>query len=392
MRLLILTALLTLGTVPARADVPCGGDFAGFVAQMRQQAIAQGHKPATVNRFFAGVREDPAVLRADRAQGIFRSSFTDFARKVISPGRMAAGEIKAREQSATFSAIESRLGVSRGILLAFWGLETDFGAVQGDFNTLNAIMTLAHDCRRPQLFQPQVMAALGLYERGDFNPDRTTGAWAGEIGQVQMLPGDILAHGTDGNGDGQLDLKVSSSDALWSAASLLRSFGWQPNQPWLQEVSVPAALDWSKTGLDHRLPAADWARMGVAPRQGKLAALPAKLILPMGRNGPAFLAYPNFDVLFRWNQSLVYVTTAAYFGTRLSGAPAFDPGSPSPMLDAQSMMSLQRKLAARGYDVGKIDGILGAQTRAAVQQEQIRLGLPADAWPTPELLARLQPG
>ena len=154
---------------------------------------------------------------------------------------------------------------------------------------------------------------------------------------------------------------------------------------------LPANLDWAQTGLNHKASVQEWANRGIRPRSGSLgpANLQASVLLPMGRNGPAFLAYPNFEVYFEWNKSFVYVTTAAYFATRLEGAPVYNAGNPSPALSGEEMMVLQQKLTARGYDVGGIDGILGAMTREAVQAEQVRLGLPADAWPTRELLNRL---
>jgi hypothetical protein len=204
-----------------------------------------------------------------------------------------------------------------------------------------------------------------------------------------MLPGDILERGVDGDGDGKVSLKTSPPDALLSAARLLRHHGWRAGEPWLQEVVVPADLDWSKSGLGTELPGGEWARMGVRARQGEIARLPASLLLPEGRKGPAFLAYPNFRVLFDWNKSFVYVTTAAYFATRLEGAPVFQPGNPDPALSGEQMKALQQKLRARGHDVGAVDGILGAMTRAAVQTEQARAGLPADGWPTRALLDRL---
>ena len=178
-------------------------------------------------------------------------------------------------------------------------------------------------------------------------------------------------------------------DALMSGARMLSHLGWRKNEPWLQEVTVPADLDWSKSGLDNQMNARDWARLGVKPRQGQPANLPASLLLPQGRKGPAFLAYPNYRVYFEWNKSFVYVTTAAYFATRLEGGQRYDAGNPDPALSGAQMKALQQKLRARGHDVGKIDGILGKLTRRAVQAEQIRLGLPADAWPTVDLLNRL---
>lgn len=385
----VLPVLLTLGMTTS-VLAQCGGSFSSFVSGLKSEAQAKGHSETNVDAFFRGVAQDQRTLRADRAQGVFKIPFTEFARRVISQNRMDNGRRNAERHDAVFDLAEAKFGVPRGVLLALWALETDFGAVQGDFNTLNSLVTLAHDCRRPDLFRPQVFAALELYEAGDFDPARTTGAWAGEIGMVQMLPEDILTKGIDGDGDGHVYLKTSVPDALLSGANMLSGLGWRKGEPWLQEVTVPADLNWAETGLEARKSGRQWARLGVTPRWGEISGgLEAALILPQGRNGPAFLAYPNFDVFFEWNQSFVYVTTAAYFATRLSGAPVFDAGTPDQGLSDAQMKQLQQKLAARGYNVGKIDGILGARTRAAVRAEQQRLDLPADAWPTPALLGKL---
>jgi len=365
----------------------CGGSLSSFIAGIKTEAVAQGQDPATVDRFFAGAQIDDAILRADRAQGVFQKDFISFSRALISQNRIDNGRIYGQRFASTFDRIEAEFGIDRSVLLAFWAFETDFGQVQGNFNTRNALVTLAHDCRRPELFRPQLIAAIELFARGGIDPASTTGAWAGEIGQVQMLPLDIIERGRDGDGDGRVDLKSSSPDALMSGANVLSALGWRANEPWLQEIVVPATLDWSLTGLDKKRGVVDWSSMGIRPREGQLnTSLQAAVLLPMGRNGPAFLAYPNFDVYFEWNKSFVYVTTAAYFATRLEGAAVYDAGNPSAPLSGEQMQSVQRKLEARGYDVGGIDGILGAKTRAAVQAEQSRLGFPPDAWPTLQLL------
>ncbi len=391
MRKLLTLAALSISLAAPAFAVPCGGSFSAFVSAMKQEAARKGFDQSTIDSFFASVRQDQSVLRADRAQGIFNKSFLEFSRALISANRLNTGRANLGKYASIFDVMERRYGVDRGVLTAFWAFETDFGAFQGDFNTLNALMTLGHDCRRPELFQPQVFAALELYSKGDFSPTGTTGAWAGEIGMVQMLPRDILVNGVDGDGDGHVDLKGSPADALLSGAKMLASLGWKAGQPWLQEVIVPADLDWSKTGLHTMLKVSDWKRMGVKPRSGSFqgANLRASLILPQGHKGPAFIAYPNYHTLFEWNQSFIYVTTAAYFATRLRGAPVYNAGNPDPALSTSQMKALQRKLQARGHDVGKIDGIWGAMTRIAVQKEQARLGLPADGWPTRDFLNRL---
>ena len=384
--LILFAALAT----PLAAQTPCGGEFSGWLAEIKSEAVASDHGPDTVAAFFKTARQDPKVLKADRSQGVFRKTFIDFSRSLISDSRMKNGKANAGKYASVFKRAQAGYGVPAWIILAFWAFETDFGQVQGDFNTLNALVTLAHDCRRPDLFRPQVLAALMLYEQGSFDPVNTTGAWAGEIGMVQMLPKDILERGVDGDGDGKITLKTSAPDALLSGARVLSSLGWRPNEPWLQEVVMPPDFDWARTGLTTELPASKWAAMGVQAREGALpGGLPGSILLPQGRKGPAFMVFPNFRVLFEWNKSFVYVTTAAYFATRLQGAAAYDAGSPDPALSDKQMQTLQKMLAARGHDVGKIDGILGAATRTAVQKEQIRLGLPADAWPTVELLSAL---
>lgn len=370
---------------------PCGGSFTSFVAGLKQEARAKGHSSARVNQFFANVAQDPKVIKADRAQGVFQLPFLEFSSRLISQHRMDHGKKNARKYAAIFDQAEREFGISRGVILAFWAFETDFGAVQGNFNTLNALVTLAHDCRRPELFRPQVFAALELFERNNFDPNTTKGAWAGEIGMVQMLPEDILVNGIDGDGDGKVSLKTSAPDALLSGANMLRALGWRSNEPWLEEVIIPSDFDWSLTGFGTEKSARDWERIGVQARDGGFERrdLQASVLLPQGRFGPAFIVYPNFHVLFEWNKSFVYVTTAAYFATRLEGAPRYYAPNDVPAMDGKTMKVLQQKLVALGYDVGKIDGILGAKTRKAVQDVQKRLGLPADAWPTRDLLSRL---
>jgi lytic murein transglycosylase len=385
----VLALFPTIAT--AAADNNCGGNFNGFVKDLKKEAVSRGFSRSFANKFFKTAALDPRVIRMDRAQGVFKMTFTDFSQRVISKNRMINGKRNAKKYAKTFRKAEQTYGVDRSVILAFWALETDYGAVQGDFNTLNALVTLSHDCRRPGLFRPQIFSAMELAKRGDFAPATTTGAWAGEIGMVQMLPDDILNRGVDGDGDGHVTLKTSAPDAIMTAGRMLKTLGWRKNEPWLIEVKIPNSLNWKDTGLAHEKTVSEWARLGVKSTGIPLpkGRLPASILLPQGRKGPAFLALPNFRVYFEWNQSFVYVTTAAYFATRLNGASVFKPGNPDPSLSDSDMKLLQTKLESRGYDVGKIDGILGKNTRDAVKQEQIRLGLPADSWPTKKLLSKL---
>lgn len=386
---LMFAGLAQSGLAQSQA-VPCGGPFAAFVSDLKSEALAHGRSQTTVDAFFSSVRQDPAVLQADRKQGVFQLPFVAFSRRLISDDRINRGRANAERYGTVFDRIERDFGVDRGVLLAFWAFETDYGAFQGDFNTANALVTLAHDCRRPELFRPQVLAAVELFEKGQFDPRKTTGAWAGEIGMVQMLPRDILENGVDGDGDGKVSLKTSAPDALMSGGKMLQDLGWRAGEPWLAEVEMPANFDWSLTGLDTVKTVEDWQALGVRPRNGPLrSGLGVSVLLPQGHKGPAFVAYPNFRVYFDWNQSFTYVMTAAYFATRLQGAQVFDAGTPDQGLEGADMKALQTRLQARGHDVGGIDSILGAATRAAVRIEQARLGMAVDGWPTPALLAKL---
>lgn len=398
MRLLSLAAALAgfsalaLFSQPAAAQqVPCGGSFNGFVDGLKSEAVSQGLPREVVDRFFQGVRHDQRVIQRDRGQAFFTRPFIEFSRQLISQSRLDRGRRMAQQQQALFARAERDYGTPPGILLALLAFETDYGSFQGDFNTANALVTLAHDCRRPEIFRPQIFAMIELYRRGEMNPATTVGAWAGEVGIMQMLPSDILRLGVDGDGSGRVDVRNSLADAVLSGARMLQDHGWRRGEPWLHEVRIPQGLDLTRTGLRTELTVSEWQRLGVEPRHGALPSerLLASVILPQGHRGPAFMVFNNFRTLFEWNQSYTYVVTAAYFATRLEGAPVYDAGNPQAGLNRDQMRELQRRLQARGFDTGGTTGILGANTRAAVQDVQAELGLPADAWPTPELLRRL---
>ncbi len=223
-------------------------------------------------------------------------------------------------------------------------------------------------------------------------PADVKGAWAGEIGQTQILPTDYLLRGVDGDGDGKVDLRGSAPDVIMTTANKIQHRGWKRDQPWLIEVRVPDEMPWDQTGRTNKLPIAKWTGWGVTNPDGSPLedhGLSAGIVLPMGRKGPAFLSYDNYDVYLQWNQSATYALTAAVLATRLAGAPPFDNRNPEAGLVGEAMKQLQQKLEDKGYDVGGIDGILGVNTREAIRQEQMKLGLPVDGWPTPALLGMM---
>ena len=379
----------------ATCDSPTNpSKFSNWLAGLKKEAAGMGISRRAIS-VLDGMTYDPAVIKRDRAQSVFSLTFLDFQARLISGNRMNKGAALLKQHAGIFNKVQERYGVPPSVITAFWGLETDFGGYMGDFHTVRSLATLAYDCRRPEKFRPQVFAALQIIDRGDMDEADMVGAWAGEIGQVQFLPADFLESGVDADGDGRVDLKRSIPDILMSTGSLLVNHGWQANQPWLQEVSVPVDMPWEEADIAIQHPRAQWAKWGVKLASGKSLKADkaqASLLLPMGRHGPAFLAYPNFTkVYLKWNESLIYSTTAGYFATRLAGAPPVGKGNgPVNALDYNQIMELQKVLTRMGYDVGKIDGKLGAQSRAAVKSMQIKLGLPADSWPTPELLNRLR--
>jgi lytic murein transglycosylase len=393
-RLAAAAAILTLVSAgPAYAA--CGGGFGPWLAAFKREAAAEGVSARTIENALAGVRFEQSVVNRDRGQGVFSQTFLEFAGRMVAGYRLQQGAAELKKNAATFSRIEKQFGVPGPVIVAFWGLETDFGANTGDFPTLNALATLAYDCRRPEKFRPQLLDALRIIEAGDLRVEQMRGAWAGELGQLQFMPTDYLRSGVDFDGDGRVDLIRSKPDALASSGSLLAHHGWRRGEPWLQEVRVPRNLPWQEAGLDIKHARAEWAKWGVTLANGnRLPAdrAPASLLLPMGRNGPAFLAYQNFDVYLQWNQSLVYATTAAYYATRLAGAPAVNRGQPVDSLSGAETKELQRLLKARGYDVGKVDGIIGEKTRESVRAVQLQLNMPPDSYPTKELLARMRAG
>jgi lytic murein transglycosylase len=390
----VLVAVLLAG--PATARCRNTGSFEAWLAQFKKDALAQGISPQVLAAAAPYLTFDPAIIRRDQGQAIFNLTFLQFSDKLLAGYRMQNGRAAMKKHAAVFAKVEKGYGVPAPVLTAFWGLESDFGKVFGNYKILRALTTLAYDCRRPEFFREQLIAALRIVQNGDQHVDDMIGDWAGEFGGMQFTAADYLKNAVDFDGDGRRDLIKSIPDTLASAANFLVHLGWQRGQPWLQEVRVPEKLPWQEADLNIQHPVSQWAAWGVRAAHGKLAdaALPASLLLPMGRHGPAFLAYPNFKAFLGWNSAFVYSTTVAYFATRLAGAPVVDHSAAKTVqsLSTAQMMELQRLLNKHGFEAGDVDGKLGNGTRAAVKKAQIKTGLPADSWPTAELVARLRGG
>ena len=369
-------------------------NFDKWLADFKQEALTQGIKPDVLEAAAPHMKYEQRIINKDRAQGVFNQSFLKFSDRMIAGYRMQTGAKQMKVHAALFAKVENEFGVPAPILTAFWGLESDYGKNTGNSNVFAAITTLAYDCRRPDYFRPQLLDALRILQGGDLTIDEMNGGdWAVELGAMQFTASDYYKSGIDYDGDGKRNLVKSTPDTIASAANFLRSLGWKRGEPWLQEVRVPRQLPWDQADLTIQHPRAQWVKWGVAAAHGPLPAddMKASLLLPTGRNGPAFLAYDNFQALLGWNSSMVYVTTIAYFGTRLAGAPPVGRGDPDvEVLQPPQVMELQQLLIKHGADIGDVDGKVGAKTRPAIKAAQLKVGLPADSYPTSELIARLQ--
>ncbi|MDD5393971.1 MAG: lytic murein transglycosylase [Thiothrix sp.] len=387
-----LPLLACLVSAPVWADCSPSQPFADWLQGFKSEALAAGLRPEVLSATLDGMTPDKSVIQRDRSQQTFALDFLSFSAKKVVSYRLNKGRELLGKNTSLFKRIEREFGVPGEVLASFWGLETDFGGNTGDMPTLRSLATLAWDCRRPEMFRTELLAALQLVQKGDLTPAKMRGAWAGELGQLQLLASRYDQYAVDFDGDGRRDLIHSSADALASAASMLKNAGWRAGEPWLKEVKVPHEMDWSQARLDNKLSVSEWGSRGVTTVEGaKIGGTGmAALLLPMGRNGPAFLAFPNFDVFLAWNESTVYSATAAYFATRLAGAKPLRAGNaPVASLTMGQTKQLQATLKGRGFPVTKVDGIIGEETRNAVRQIQQELKLPADGYPDAGLLGRM---
>jgi lytic murein transglycosylase len=396
-----LAAALMALSFPAQAasGAAChnGMSFPQFLAQLESDAQAAGVSRRAIAQAAPYLVYDQGIVNRDRGQRVFGQVFTEFASRMAADYRMQQGRAKIQTYTQAFARAEKEYGIPPAVIAAFWGLESDFGANMGKLPTLRSLVSLAYDCRRAERFHDETIAALKILERGDLSPTEMIGSWAGELGQTQFLPSHYFNYAVDYDGDGRRDMLRSAPDVIGSTANYIATaLKWRRGEPWLQEIRVPSNLPWDQADLTIKLPRSQWAKWGVTYADGRPLPnddLPASVLLPMGRTGPAFLAYANFAAYTEWNNSLIYSTTAAYLATRIAGAaPMHRPSAPVAQLPFNDIKELQQLLVRAGYNVGKIDGVLGQQSRIAIKTMQKKYGLPADSWPTAELLARMRGG
>ena len=375
---------------------PAAGDFSAWVAGYRARALAHGLSPATVTSALAGLSPDPRVLALDSRQPEFSKSVGDYVTTTAGGSRAVLGRTR-------LNAVAPRLapavlqGVPLEMLAGVWGVESNYGALQGDFDVVRSLATQAAGGRRAAWAESQLTSALRILDRGEVGRVKLRGSWAGAMGQTQFTPEDYLTWAVDGDGDGRRDIWGSAPDALASAANFLRrKAAWRPGESWAREVRVPAAgFDYLRVEQQALTPG-EWARLGVRAADGggfrpADAVSPARLLLPMGWRGPGFLAFPNHYAIRVYNNSTSYALAVGMLADRIGGAgPLVQAWPAEPPLSVADRMGAQQALAKLGFDPGEPDGVLGTATRKATRGWQSARGLPADGYLSPDLIRRLR--
>lgn len=370
-------------------------NFAAWVSEFWPQASKYGISEKTFRRAFRGVRPDPEVLRAAEHQPEFVKPIWEYLSNAVSDFRIKKGRQKLARYSRQFAAIEKKYGVDRHYLAAIWGIESSYGSFKGTKYVIRSLATLAYTGTRKEFGRTQLLAALRILESGDIDPAHMKGSWAGAMGHTQFIPTTYHDYAVDFTGDGTRDIWRSISDALASTANFLKQKGWREGETWGYEVILPKDFDYGLADHNTVKTLREWARLGVR-RVGK-RAFPrpedeAQLIVPAGAKGPAFLVINNFHVIKRYNNSTAYALAVGHLADRLMGfGPIVQPWPKDikPLTRAEQE-ELQRLLAARGFLRGKIDGIIGPATKAAVRAYQRSNRLVPDGFPTKELLESMR--
>lgn len=390
-RFLVLTCLAWAAMpAPACADV----GFQQWVRDLWPAAKSAGISRPVYERAFAGVVPDAEILQRAENQPEFSRTMADYIGRMVSDERIANGRSKAAEYAKILDAVEALYGVDRYVVLAIWGVESGYGEHLGDKYVVQALATLGYRGERAKFGRQQLIAALKILQRGDTTAERMRGSWAGAMGHTQFIPTTYNAYAVDLDGDGRRDIWDTVPDALASTANYLRRSGWQPGMPWGYPVILPAGFDYALADETVR-PLQQWRHAGVRRANGDRLSETgdaAALILPSGARGPAFLVTANFRAILRYNNSHAYVLGVGLLSDQLRGKAMYRlnwPADERPLLKADRE-ELQGLLARRGYPVGKIDGIIGSGTRTAIRNYQRSAGLPADGYPSYDLLNRLR--
>ena len=369
--------------------------FDRWVAQFLPRARAKGIREDVLDRAFRGVTHDPEVVARDRNQAEFRREIWDYLDSAVNPNRVATGQQELRARAGLLDRIERQYGVEREVLLAVWGMESSFGTRRGDMDVVRSLATLAFDGRRGAFFESQLIAALQIIQAGDVDPRRMLGSWAGAMGHTQFIPTSYLAFAVDFTGDGKRDIwSDDPADSLASTAAYLKRSGWKTGQPWGVEVRLPQGFSAAQADRKIRRTPADWAAAGVTDMNGRPVPNhgPASILLPAGLSGPAFMIFDNFGVILRYNNATSYAMGVGHLADRIGGGPEIQGRWPRgyDALDFDGRMEVQRLLKRRGFEIEKIDGIVGPQTRSAIAAFQRSVGVTADGNPSTDVLRLLK--
>ncbi len=393
--------LAASGTATARSDatdpaLSHDSGFAAFVEALRPEALKQGVSRAAWQRALPYLAWRPEILPRISAQPEHTRSTGAYVRALVSPARIAAGRAALTAHGDTLAAVESRTGVDRHVLLAIWGIETNYGATTGGHNVLAALATLAYaDPRRAAFWRRELIAALAIVSSGDIAPEAMSGSWAGAMGLTQFMPSTYRRHAVDFDGDNRRDIWRSPADALASAANYLRRSGWQSGAPWTIEMTLPAGFDFDHADPSATLPLEAWQLIGLTRPAGRAWPQSAelfRLLLPAGAQGPALLVGANHRAILRYNASTSYALSVGLLADALRGAPPLAASWPleDRGLGREERRELQERLLALGHDTGGVDAVLGRQTRAAIRAFQRANGLPIDGHPSARLLSILR--
>ncbi len=392
-------ALVAYGNTPAGdeevvAPLLTAEQFATCVNRYMEAARKKGISEELIATALANVSLSERVLELDRRQPEFTTTFADYLNRRVTVERVEKGRALLARHRELLHRVAKEYGVAPQYLVAFWGLETNYGGFLGRMRVLDSLATLGCDERRSSYFSGELMNALTILDEGAVTADKMEGSWAGAMGHVQFMPSVFLRYAVDYDKDGRRDLWGSLSDAMASAANFLRGLGWKDGSRWGREVLLPKGFPYLQAGLESRKPLSKWHEMGVRNADGSRlpqADVEASLLIPSGHEGPAFLVYHNFDVIMRWNRSEFYGLAVGYMANRVAGTGQLlhPPPSDAPRLSRQQVIHLQELLNSKGFDTGEPDGILGPATRRALSEYQHSQGMVADGFPSREVLVSL---
>ncbi len=371
-------------------------DFQTWLEKFKLEAISRNISKSTILRTFEGVKPIARVIELDRHQSEFILSLGKYLSRSVTKSRITQGRKLLKKNTTLLNRIAAKYKVQPRFLVSFWGLETNFGSYTGVFPVVSALVTLAHDRRRPKFFRKQLFALLELIEEGHID-HKVKGSWAGAMGNHQFIPTTYRDFANDFDGDGKVDLWGSKPDTFASAANYLNKVGWDQNRNWGRQVSLPNNFSYQLTGLNIQKKLSDWSKLGVVRADGSklpLADITASLILPAGYKGPAFLVYKNFRKILIWNRSIFYALAVGILADKIDGRKGLEtialPAIPNYSISRKQIMTMQRKLTLKGFNTHGIDGKLGPKTRQAIRSFQKELNLPQDGFPTISLLQYLK--